>query len=89
MRVSPQGSYGLGWFVLGDYRFPAMNGVLMPEGSYAHAGMGGSMLWVDPLNELVGVVLNVWQFDEGAIPGQDLPRLTFGPIVDMATAAVI
>jgi len=86
----PQGSYGYGWFIFGDHPF-MMNGVLVPKGSYSHGGMGGSLMWVDPLNDLVGVLLQVWKFEEGVVPGppDNPPKLNTGIIQDMITSAVL
>lgn len=87
-RASPQGSYGFGWFVFGDHRFP-MNGTLVPKGSYTHSGMGGVNFWVDPLNDIVGVIYSIFEFEEGKAPPDDPPKLTSAAFQDMATAAVI
>ncbi|MCH7742526.1 MAG: hypothetical protein IIB71_07675 [Proteobacteria bacterium] len=64
-----------------------MKGTLVPNGSYAHAGLGGVMSQVDPLNILVGVIFGVMEFNEGAEMGVDPPKLAFAPFQDRATAA--
>ena len=87
LRQLPQGSYGFGWFVFGEHRWP-FNGVLVPAGSYAHGGMGGVMLWVDPLNDLVGVFFSVMTWDEGVEPGPSTAKLNAALFQDMVTAAV-
>ena len=51
-------SYGYGFFVQGSSRGP-MNGGITPEGSFSHAGQGGTRFWVDLENEIVGVYLAV------------------------------
>jgi CubicO group peptidase (beta-lactamase class C family) len=49
-------SYGMGWFVQGDTK-SGMNGMLQTRGTFAHSGMGGARLWVDPTYRMVCVVL--------------------------------
>lgn len=87
MRNIPQGSYGFGFFVFGDHLFP-YNGAIVPKAAYSHAGLGGAMLVVDPQNDLVTVMLHIMEFDEGAVPLEDPPKLHIGKFFDMATAAV-
>jgi CubicO group peptidase (beta-lactamase class C family) len=53
-----QASYGLGWFVQGENKGP-MNGFLQSPGAFAHSGLGGAKLWVDPRYDLVGIFLSV------------------------------
>ncbi len=88
--ASSQASYGFGWFVLGDERWP-VNGALVPSGAYAHMGMGGSSFWIDPVNELVGVVLSVWDWPRGVerMPFLNPPLLSPARFQDMVTAAVV
>lgn len=52
-------SFGHGWFVQTNQRWPWLNGTLTSIGSFAHGGAGGHMLWVDPVNDIVGVYLSV------------------------------
>jgi len=87
---SPQGSYGFGWFVIGDRRFP-FNGALLPRTAFGHSGMGGTSFWVDPQNEVVGVLLSVWTWPEGVEPIAMVnpPLLSPAPFQDMVTAAVV
>lgn len=86
---SAQASYGLGWFVIGDHRWP-VNGALTPAGTYGHSGMGGTSFWVDPENEVVGVLLSVWTWPDGVErnPLLNMPLLTPAKFQDMVTAAV-
>jgi CubicO group peptidase (beta-lactamase class C family) len=44
--------WGLGWCVHGDKRFA---GSLRSPETYSHGGAGGTFVWVDPVNEIVGV----------------------------------
>lgn len=52
-------SWGLGWSVQGDERWRWHSGTLTPKGTFNHGGAGGLYLWVDPVNEIVGVYLSV------------------------------
>lgn len=74
-RFIPEGSWGLGWMVQGDARWPWSHGMLQPRGTFFHQGATGCSLWVDPIHELVGVYLSVtdrdfenpnpiWEFDK-------------------------
>jgi CubicO group peptidase (beta-lactamase class C family) len=56
----PEGSWGYGFMVQGNDRWPWDHGALQPIGSFYHQGMGGVSFWCDPLNEIVGVFLSVW-----------------------------
>ena len=54
----PEASWGLGWNVCGDKRFPA-EGSLHSPATFNHGGAGGVLLWVDPVLELLGVYFSV------------------------------
>ncbi len=85
-----QASYGYGWFVIGDQRW-SMNGSLLPIGTYSHSGFGGTALWVDSVNDVVGVFFSVgtWEGD-GVMPeSPDEIGLLPAPFQDMVTAAVV
>lgn len=81
-------SYGYGCFIIGPQR-SEMNGRLLPEGSFAHSGMGGTSFWVDPLNEVVGVFFSVSVFPDGQVSDEASPRLHPAMYQDMLTAAVM
>ena len=87
--TAPQASYGYGWFVAGEQRWP-INGALLPIGTYLHSGFGGHALWVDPLNDIVGMFCSVAIWDEGieAVPGNP-KKLEPAAFEDMVTAAVV
>ena len=53
-------SYGLGWQIA-------------PDGAYSHAGSDGTMGWVDPARELIGMVLT--QSPGGGNPTREFRRL--------------
>lgn len=60
-----EASWGLGWMVQGNDRWPWYSGTLAPKGTFYHGGAGGSMLWIDRANEIVGIYLTVCHiFDE-------------------------
>jgi CubicO group peptidase (beta-lactamase class C family) len=54
-----EASWGLGWAIQGDKRWLWSSGTLTPEGTFNHIGGGGSAIWIDPVNEIVGVYLSV------------------------------
>ena len=53
-------SYGLGWQIA-------------PDGAYSHAGSDGTMGWVDPARELIGMVLT--QSPGGRNPSREFREL--------------
>ncbi len=52
-QVFPEAGWGLGWEVLGHKH--GWNGTLQSPQTFQHMGAGGLFLWVDPVNEIVGV----------------------------------
>lgn len=56
---SAEASWGLGWAIQGNQRWPWYSSTLVPKGAFWHTGNGGSQMWVDPVNEIVGVYLSV------------------------------
>jgi len=63
--VHKEASYGYGWFVLSHEKWKYWDGSLQSPGEFHHQGAGGSLLWVDPSKEIVGVYLSV---DTGITP---------------------
>lgn len=57
--VLPQASWGYGFTVLHEHRFPYFAGGLLPPGSVLHPGAGGIAFWIDPVHEIVGVYFEV------------------------------
>lgn len=53
-----EASWGLGIIVQGIERWP-WSGTLAPCGTFGHGGIGSNMLWIDRINEIVGVYLTV------------------------------
>lgn len=81
-----EGSWGLGWMIQGDERWRWTNSTLTPTGTFYHLGFGGHCLWVDPVNEIVGVYLSVClDIDEEATE-HHCPMDLFQ---NMVTAAVV
>lgn len=64
VKSGAETSYGYGWMIAGD-------------GTYTHSGSDGTMAWVDPRRELVGMVLT-------QSPGGDNPTAAFRKIVEAA-----
>ena len=54
-----EASYGFGWFTRSNEKWRYLDGSLPPLGGFHHYGMGGTLLWVDPTTEIVGVYLSV------------------------------
>ena len=59
-QVFPDAGWGLGWSMIG-LKAGWSGGLHSPE-SYYHTGNGGTMVWVDPPNELVGVCFSASPF---------------------------
>jgi CubicO group peptidase (beta-lactamase class C family) len=53
----PEASWGLGWSVEGEKRYP-LRGSLDSPATFGHGGSGGIWMWVDPTYDLVGVYLS-------------------------------
>ncbi len=85
-----QASYGYGWFVIGDQRW-SMNGSLLPIGTYSHSGFGGTALWVDSVNDVVGVFFSVDTWEGDSVMPESPEEIGLGParFQDMVTAAVV
>ncbi|MEE9280693.1 MAG: serine hydrolase domain-containing protein [Myxococcota bacterium] len=54
-----EASWGFGWQVQSNEKWRYWSGSLLSLGTYQHGGAGGTCLWVDPVNEIVGVYLSV------------------------------
>ena len=54
-----EAGYGYGWFVDTPHRWAYFHGSLQPLGTVSHPGAGGTSFWIDPVNEIIGVVLEV------------------------------
>jgi CubicO group peptidase (beta-lactamase class C family) len=52
----PEASWGLGWEIQGGRRGQREPSLVSPH-TFAHAGLGGTYLWVNPDSEIVGVYL--------------------------------
>ena len=79
-------SYGLGWFIQENTRWTWIGGSLIPAGTFSHSGAGGHMLWIDPVNEIVGVYLSVCLDIDLDVHQQ---RTQTGLFQDMVMAAVV
>ena len=58
-RTVAEASWGLGWMIQGEERWPFWTGSLQPIGTVYHQGIGACMLWFDPASEVIGVFLTV------------------------------
>jgi CubicO group peptidase (beta-lactamase class C family) len=57
-EIWAQASWGYGWHIHGATKGRRGPSLYSP-GTFEHVGLGGSLLWVDPENELVGVCLSL------------------------------
>lgn len=80
-----EGSWGYGFMVQGNHRWPWDHGALQPIGTFYHQGTGGIAFWCDPDNAIVGVFLSVWtHFDMAEMEA----HWDFDLFQNMVTAAV-
>lgn len=79
----PEASWGLGWSVNADYKGEVYGEQLLSPSYYVHGGAGGVVLWIDPVQEIVGVFFSVLTqtLDDRPLLGADL-------FMNMVTAAV-
>jgi serine-type D-Ala-D-Ala carboxypeptidase len=54
----PEASWGFGWSIHGNKK-ALQGGSLHAPQAFAHGGVGGVFLWVDPVYEIVGVYFSV------------------------------
>lgn len=59
LGVHEEASWGLGWTIQDNERWRWCVGSLTPKGTFYHMGAGGYQIWIDPVNEIVGVYLSV------------------------------
>jgi len=58
-QVMPVASWGYGFSVVCEYRWPYFGGGLVPPGSVTHPGAGGIDYWIDFEHGIVGVIFEV------------------------------
>lgn len=70
----PEASWGLGWSVNADYKGEVYGEQLLSPSYYVHGGGGGVVLWIDPVQEIVGVFFSVLTqtLDDRPLLGADL-----------------
>jgi CubicO group peptidase (beta-lactamase class C family) len=81
----PEASWSFGWNVHGDKK-AGYDGSLRSARSFGHDGLGGVLLWVDPIYELVGAYFSVVLRD---VPPFDYPEWCADLFINIATAAVV
>ena len=64
VKINDASSYGAGWMI-------------RPDGSYSHSGSDGTMAWVDPARELIGMVFT-------QSPGGNNPTAQFRTLVEQS-----
>jgi CubicO group peptidase (beta-lactamase class C family) len=82
----PEASWGLGWSVEGDKRYP-LRGSLDSPATFGHAGSGGIFMWVDPAYDLVGVYLS--SLRNPHVDPESLSRWPTDLFMNAVTAAVL
>ncbi len=55
----PEASWGFGWGVHGNKKTMYYNAILQSQKAFAHGGLGGAYMWVDPVYDVVGVYLSI------------------------------
>jgi CubicO group peptidase (beta-lactamase class C family) len=60
----PEATWGFGWSVQGNKK-SIRDGTLFSPSTLNHGGRGGTYLWVDPEQEIVGVYLSVTPSEDG------------------------
>jgi CubicO group peptidase (beta-lactamase class C family) len=73
--------WGLGWDIHGPGKWNGHPGALLPLEAFHHRGMGGTYIWGDPINEIVGAYFSVR-------PSEEIP-LMIEEFVNAVTAAVV
>ena len=70
----PNASWGLGWSVNAPYKGEVYAEQLLSPSYYVHGGAGGVVLWIDPVQEIVGVFFSVLTktLDDRPLLGADL-----------------
>jgi CubicO group peptidase (beta-lactamase class C family) len=64
VKINDQSGYGYGWMVRSD-------------GTYSHAGSDGTMAWIDPAREIIGMVFT-------QSPGGNNPVAAFRKLIEDA-----
>jgi serine-type D-Ala-D-Ala carboxypeptidase len=57
--IPEAGSWGYGWIIAGDYKWRYFLGDLRSSKTFMHTGAGGTLLFVDPVNEILLVYFSV------------------------------
>jgi CubicO group peptidase (beta-lactamase class C family) len=70
-EVFPEACWGLGWNIVGNKTFA---GSLWSPKTFTHGGTGGIRLWIDPVNEIVGVFFSVMSYEHERFTGQETLR---------------
>lgn len=83
----PEASWGFGWSINAPYKGEAYGEPLLSSGTYMHGGGGGTFLWVDPRDEIVGIFFSVvLKNREGDQPNE--PVTCSGLFMNMVASAV-
>ena len=90
----PEASWGLGWSTRDKKNSVGYAETLQSQKAFSHGGMGGTLMWVDPGYEIVGLYFSVASHG-GIPPGAPLPG-GFGELagrvdlfINAVTAAVV
>lgn len=55
----PEGGWGLGWSINLGYKGQTYGEQLVPTSAYGHGGAGGIHIWMDPVNDIVGIYFSI------------------------------
>lgn len=58
-EIFPEAEWGLGWSIRGNKKVRYWGEILQSSKTFSHGGAGGVFLWVDPVQEIVGVYFSV------------------------------
>ncbi|HET6319365.1 MAG TPA: hypothetical protein VFG86_23150, partial [Chloroflexota bacterium] len=81
----PEASWGYGWGIHGDGKWPYFDGSLHSGRSFMHGGASGAFLWVDPVYDIVGAYFSVIAH----MVTPDLPNSCADLFVNAVTAAAL
>ncbi|TET97526.1 MAG: class A beta-lactamase-related serine hydrolase [Anaerolineales bacterium] len=54
-QIFPEASWGLGWSINAEFKGEAYGEAMLSSSSYLHTGGTGTLLWIDPVCDIVGV----------------------------------
>jgi CubicO group peptidase (beta-lactamase class C family) len=83
----PEGGWGLGWSINLEYKGQTYGEPLVPSSAFGHGGAGGVHMWMDPVNEIVGVYFSIVMANQESDQPND-PISNSDLFMNMVSAAV-